>query len=106
MKTRSRPRTVLAEERDKGPVGTPDDVLDWRSGDFGKSLLLLDVVQYNSRSRAQDETGSAAVENLVGLDRWLDALYHRVGQVPDFDELIADRFKYAQMPGCQREQLT
>ena len=71
-------RTVLAEERDERTVGTPDDVLDRRGGNLSQRLLLLDVVQNNRGGGAKDEACCSAVEDLVRLDRGLDALDHRV----------------------------
>ncbi len=80
-------RTVLAEEGDKGAVGTPDHVLNRRCRNFRERLLLLDVVQDDGGRRAEDEASSTAVEDLVGLHGRLDALDDRVRQVADLDEL-------------------
>ena len=78
---------MLAQECDQGAIRTPYDIFDWRGRNFRKLLLLLDVVEHNRGCRAEDEAGSAAVEDLVGLDRRLDRLDDRVLQVAHLDQL-------------------
>ena len=78
---------MLAEERDERTVGTPDDVLDRRSGNLSQRLLLLDVVEDDRGGRAQEKACGAAIEDLVRLHRRFDHLHNRVGEVADFDNL-------------------
>ena len=78
---------MLAEKRNEGTVGAPNDVLDGRGGDFREGLLLLDVVQDYGGRRTEDKARSTAVEYLVRLYRRFDALENRVGQVANFDQL-------------------
>ena len=80
---------MLAQQRHQGAVGAPNDILDGRSGDLRNGLLLLDVVENDRRCGAENQAGSTAVEDLVRLDGWFDALDDRVGQVADLDELPA-----------------
>ena len=69
---------MLAHESNHGPINAPDDILDRRAVDLGKRLLLLYIVQDDRRRRAEDQASSTAVEDLIGLNRRLDRLDHRV----------------------------
>jgi hypothetical protein len=68
-------------------VCAPNGVLDWRSGNFGQSLLLLDVVQNNLSRAREQQRGCTTVEDLVCLHRRLDGLGDCVREVADLDHL-------------------
>ena len=69
---------MLAEQSYERAISAPNNILDRRCSDLRKSLLLLDIVEYDGCRRAENQAGSATVEDLVRLDRGLDALDHRV----------------------------
>lgn len=66
--------TVLAQQRDIVPVGAPDDILDGRGSELSQDLLLLDIKQYDRGGGREDQGGSTAVKDVVGLDGTLDGL--------------------------------
>ena len=78
---------VLAHQSDHATIRAPDDILDGRAVDLGDGLLLLDIVEDNRGGGTEKKTGSATVEDLVGLDRRLDRLDDRVLQVAHLDQL-------------------
>lgn len=63
--------TMFAQQSDQRTVRAPYNVLHrWRR-DLCDRLLLLDVVQYDRRRRAQDQTRGSSIEDVVCLHRWL-----------------------------------
>lgn len=78
---------MLAQQGDHRAIRVPYSVLDRRGRDLSDSLLLLNIEQDDGRRRAQQETCGPTIEDLVGLNRWLDGLGYRVGQVSDLDIL-------------------
>jgi hypothetical protein len=80
--------TVLAHQGYQLPVRAPGDILDRWTVQLGNDFLLLDIVESNRRRRAQDETGSPTVEDLVGLDWGLDSFHHGVRQIANLDKLM------------------
>ena len=69
---------MLAEQGDETTIRIPNDVLNRRCGYLGDCLLLLDIVQHHRRRRAEYQTGCTTIENVIGLDGWLDRLNNRV----------------------------
>jgi hypothetical protein len=65
---------VLAEKSNIVSISTPNDILDWRSSQFRKNLLLLDIEQSNGGSGGKDKGSSSTVEDIVGLDGTFDSL--------------------------------
>jgi hypothetical protein len=101
---------VLAEKSNIVTISTPNDILDWRSSQFRKNLLLLNIEQGNGRSRGEDEGSSSTVEDIIGLDGAFDSLDNIVGEVPSFDVLsisfVGSRRVNKSLPGqpCPRRQ--
>ena len=79
---------VLAEQSYLCTVRAPDNILDGRRVELSKCLLLLDIEQNDRGGRGKNEARGATVENFVRLNRRLDSLHHRTGQVANFDELF------------------
>jgi len=79
--------TVLAEKSNVVTISTPDDILDWRSSQFRKDLLLLNIEQGDGSSRREDKGSSSTVEDIIGLDGTFNSLDDIVGQIPSFDVL-------------------
>jgi hypothetical protein len=65
---------VLAEKSNIVSISTPNDILDWRSSQFGENLLLLNIKQGDGSSRGKDKGSSSTVEDIVGLDGTFDSL--------------------------------
>jgi len=65
---------VLAEKSNIVTISAPNNILDWRGGQFRKNLLLLDVEQGNGSSRREDEGGSSTVEDIIGLNGTFNSL--------------------------------
>jgi hypothetical protein len=70
---------VLAEKSNIVTISTPNDILDGRSSQFRKNLLLLNIEQSNGGSRGEDEGSSSTVEDVVGLNRTFNSLDDIVG---------------------------
>jgi hypothetical protein len=102
---------VLAEKSNIVTISAPNDILDWRSSQFRKNLLLLNIEQGNGRSRGEDEGSSSTVEDIIGLDGAFDSLDNIVGEVPSFDVLsisfVGSRRVNKSLPGrpCPRPQV-
>ena len=79
---------VLAEQSYLCTVRAPDNILDGRRVELSKRLLLLDIEQNDRGGRGKNEARGATVEDFVRLNRRLDSLHHRTGQVANFDELF------------------
>ena len=86
-KSNARPgeRTVFAEQCDKGTICTPDGILHRWSGNLGQGLLLLNIVQNDRGCRAEDQASGSTVEDFIRLNRSLDGLDHRIGEVAYFN---------------------
>lgn len=78
---------MFAHESYECSITAPDYIFYRWATDLRDCFLLLNVVQDNRCSGTEDETGGTTVEYFVSLDRGFDSFYHRVGKVPDFDEL-------------------
>ena len=79
--------TMLAQKRDEGAVVTPDNILDARCRDFSNLLSLLDIVQYRTAARAQNQGCLPAIKYLGRLDGWFNGLLDVIREVADLDEL-------------------
>lgn len=83
---------VLAKKCDLCAIRAPYNILDWRRVELRKRLLLLDVEKYNRGGGGEDQTRSAAVEDLVRLNRRFDRLDNRTSQVAHFNKLHDRQF--------------
>jgi hypothetical protein len=81
---------MFAHQGDKRTIIAPDYVFHWRAGKLCNRLLLLNIVQYNGRRRAQDEAGCATIEDLICLDWWFDSLDYGVRQIANFNKLFPE----------------
>jgi hypothetical protein len=70
---------------------TPHDIFHRGSIKLSDGLLLLDVVKNNRTCGAEDKARSAAVEDLVRLNRRFYALDNSAGQIADLDELTRNK---------------
>ena len=70
---------MLAEESNIVTISAPNNILDWRSSQFRKNLLLLNIEQGNGSSRREDKGSSSTVEDIVGLNGAFDCLDDIVG---------------------------
>ena len=68
----------------------PHDIFHRGSIKLSDGLLLLDVVKNNRTCGAEDETGGAAVEDFVSLNRGFYALDNSARQIADLDELTQE----------------
>ena len=76
---------MFTEQRDEGTVCTPDGILYWWGCDLSQGLLLLDIVQDDRGCGAEDQAGSSTIEDFIRLNRSLDGLDHRIGEVADLN---------------------
>jgi len=70
---------MLAEKSNIIAIRAPNYILDRRSSQFSKNLLLLNVKQGDGSSRRKDERSGSTVEDIVGLHGTLDSLDDIVG---------------------------
>jgi hypothetical protein len=71
--------TVLAEESNIVAISAPNNILDWRSSQFRKNLLLLNIEQGDGSSRREDKGSSSTVEDIIGLNGAFNSLDDIVG---------------------------
>ena len=76
-----------------GSVLAPHDILYRGCIKLGDDFLLLDVVKDHRTRGADDEASCAAVEDLVRLNRRLDALDNSASQIANFDKLPKNNLK-------------
>ena len=70
---------MLAEKSNIVTISAPNNILDWRSSQFRKDLLLLNIEQGDGSSRREDKGSSSTVEDIVGLDGTFNSLDDIVG---------------------------
>jgi len=76
---------MLAEQRNKGTICTPDGILYRWGGDLSQGFVLLNIVQNDRCCGAEDQTGGSTVKYLIRLDWSLDGLDRRIGEVADLN---------------------
>jgi len=70
---------MLAEESNIVTISAPNNILDWRSSQFRKNLLLLDIEQSDRSSGREDKGSSSTVKDIIGLNRTFNSLDDIVG---------------------------
>ena len=84
---------MLTQESNLGSILTPHNILYRGRIKLGDSLLLLDVIKNHRTRGAEDEASCAAVEDLVRLNRRLNALDNGASQIANFDKLPKNNLK-------------
>lgn len=78
---------MFAHKSHKRPISAPDNIFDGWTINLCDCFLLLDIIEDDGRRGTEDDTCSATIKDLVCLNGRLNALYHGVSEVSDFDEL-------------------
>lgn len=68
-------RTVFAEQSHERAIVIPDDIFDGLCVNLRDLSALLNVEQNCGVRRGEDQARSTSVENLAGLNRWLNGFY-------------------------------
>ena len=69
---------MFAHESHQSTVTAPGNVFDRWAADLADSLLLLDIIENDGGSRAEDQARGSTVEDFVSLYGGLDRFHDRV----------------------------